>query len=535
MEKDDRQVGLPTASRLSIIHDLYIDFLGSLVPGLLFVILTGTNIILAVSSIHAFFLNEPLGGGFSFGGIKEIVASFHWEIAAFILVAAYVIGAAFYRQDPKKPDLTSALRVWLHSSTNERDGLAAKPETREAPIGASPVVNGTAPSQVPPTKSLFRKYKSRFSEWLLKRTAELLQKDCPELNLALSINSPSLPIIENPEPRQEKTGRPHLLNRTLTFFFPGYCAKLLKMNVEFPYLYLKKYLVSRKLDDLAAVVTWGPEDANSKQIRSKMSVNNIKIRLLALHPEKGKITIRNEAEVRLATSSWHASKALSIFSLGIILTVLIAYSISRSSKSGTFAGFQASDIIYPDGFYTKFTQRTDPSIKWLHNQVTNSVNSKNFVPSVVEAMQAITQGSCLEQSDDLFTKIALRAETQQLLAQMKDDQGAPQVNIKRLNRLMIEDAFPEDIRRSAVWPSSLFVSISYSFILMISAFLMERHLRKFVHYMRVREVVNVLAISTLVDEESENKKVLSHVKGQPPAHSFGRTFPSAEIVVGGND
>lgn len=44
--------------RLSIMHDLYVDLLGSLVPGLLTVILGSGAVLLAFSTIHSAYLSS---------------------------------------------------------------------------------------------------------------------------------------------------------------------------------------------------------------------------------------------------------------------------------------------------------------------------------------------------------------------------------------------------------------------------------------------------------------------------------------------
>src|SRR5687767_10456752 len=100
------------ARRLSVWHDLYVDLLGSLVPGLLTVILGGTAILLALWPIHTALFPRATTSlltvqpstvqtSAAFSLVKDVIASVHWEIATVILVSAYVIGAVFFRQDPK--------------------------------------------------------------------------------------------------------------------------------------------------------------------------------------------------------------------------------------------------------------------------------------------------------------------------------------------------------------------------------------------------------------------------------------------------
>jgi len=112
--------------KLSILHDLYIELLGSLVPGLFTVIVGGTALLLALSTLHNFSLGSPMmPNGFS-QWIGPVVGGIHWEFSTVILVSAYIIGAVFFRQDPKRPDTASALYNWIRSSNDERRGLAVQ-------------------------------------------------------------------------------------------------------------------------------------------------------------------------------------------------------------------------------------------------------------------------------------------------------------------------------------------------------------------------------------------------------------------------
>jgi hypothetical protein len=245
---------------LSVWHDLYVDLLGSLVPGLLTVILGGTAVALALSSVYTSLFYQTLGTEDILVKAKDVIASVHWEIATVIVVSAYVIGAVFFRQDPKKPDAASALNVWMNATPGDRNGLAVQAEKK------------------PPSDF--------FSD-----------PDCT---------------------------KPTLKHRLRAILRPKLYAGILGLDAQFPYLHLRCYLASRGLTHLVHLVPWCPQNQDTHGFRSKMFINILKVRLLALYPRMSRDIIRNEAHVRLATSVWYAVTTLLILSILVLLTTGIA-------------------------------------------------------------------------------------------------------------------------------------------------------------------------------------------------------------------
>jgi hypothetical protein len=86
----------------------------------------------------------------------------------------------------------------------------------------------------------------------------------------------------------------------------------------FPYPGYGDYLRKRKLDHLLEFALWVHEGRE----RSKNYINIIKIQLRYEHPERCGSVLRNEAHVRLASSTWYVSQAL--FWLSVILVLLLA-------------------------------------------------------------------------------------------------------------------------------------------------------------------------------------------------------------------
>ena len=248
------------AHRLSVWHDLYVDLLGSLVPGLLTVILGGATVALALSSVYTALFQQTLGTGELLVKAKDVIASVHWEIATVIVVSAYVIGAVFFRQDPKKPDAASALNVWMNATPVDRRGLAVQA------------------SKEPPPR------------WFVDTVS----------------------------------GRPTLRRRLGATLRPKKYERMLGLDAQFPYLHMRCYLSSRGLKHLAHLVPWCPDKKDTHEFRSKMFINILKVRLLALFPWMSRDIIRNEAHVRLATSVWYAVTTLFWLSVLVLLTLLAA-------------------------------------------------------------------------------------------------------------------------------------------------------------------------------------------------------------------
>jgi hypothetical protein len=96
-------------------------------------------------------------------------------------------------------------------------------------------------------------------------------------------------------------------------------------DCEFPYPYLRSYLKQRGHDHLLYLVPWF--DNTSR--RSKTHLNRLKIRLKYFCPEKCWPIVRNEAQVRLATSMWYVADVLKKISVcglaAVVVAICVAY------------------------------------------------------------------------------------------------------------------------------------------------------------------------------------------------------------------
>jgi hypothetical protein len=243
-------------SRLSL-HEFLVDFLGGLVPGLLFV---GALICSLIPASHA--LARALQPGVPRPDLPRLLGGFIQKtqntpnmiwIAAFVsvIMLSYVIGHLFYRRDPKEPDRRSFMRL-------KRE--AAKSDGKEPDV-----------------------------QWL---------KD----NFACDTDE----------------------------------------NCQFPYPYMNAYLRARNHEHLACIADKWSDDRGSG--RSKTYVNRLKMRLAYWNPSKYRPVVRNEAHVRLATSTWYMSQSLlkvtTFVSCPVLLVAILVALVRREG------GGWAADWLY---------------------------------------------------------------------------------------------------------------------------------------------------------------------------------------------
>jgi hypothetical protein len=112
-----------------------------------------------------------------------------------------------------------------------------------------------------------------------------------------------------------------------------------KDECEFPFPYFHKYLENRGLKHLIPFVTW----ANETDYRTKNYVNILKVRLRFYFPIRCGTIIRNEAHVRLASSTWYAGEAMFNFSkiaIAMVVASIVIYFITEG-----YAKSDAYDIL----------------------------------------------------------------------------------------------------------------------------------------------------------------------------------------------
>ena len=88
-----------------------VEFLGILVPGLLFLLLALPALAVPITYVLTFIITGHSDALNSFEYIVELLKASSVGVAGVVLVASYVAGHIFYRQDPKIPDEHSFNRV----------------------------------------------------------------------------------------------------------------------------------------------------------------------------------------------------------------------------------------------------------------------------------------------------------------------------------------------------------------------------------------------------------------------------------------
>jgi hypothetical protein len=239
--------------RLSV-EEFLVDFLGGLIPGVLFF---AAAAVVVFPVMHAVLrqegrTNHPDLEGAALATIaatKDTPNALWFAILIVALLVSYVVGHLFYRHDPNGPDRRSFR--WL----------ARRRQYRKTDLAVQPV-----------KKWLWLV----FCPWKLDRK-EVLREEL---------------ACENWE------------------------------ECQFPYPHYDEYLKKRGLNHLLPWAVWTSQPDH----RTKNYINRLKILLRQRHPDKCASIVRNEAHVRLATSTWYVSGtllALSVGGLGSLLTLAI--------------------------------------------------------------------------------------------------------------------------------------------------------------------------------------------------------------------
>lgn len=271
--------------RLSL-QELMVDFFGSLVPGVIF--LTASALLFSAALTYYF---DNVDREFFLETFPRVVASFQIELLLAFLMLAYVIGFLFFRQDPKDPDRRSFRRL-----KNEME-RKLRPYDRKIRALEPPVLPNepTLPEIARHRLGALLTQFYQLRDTLLTKT-KLSRRDKRDLS-------------ELRAQREESDDLRHWVVEQ-----EGKC--------EFPYPRLRSYLERRRLDHLASMVSWDADGAGgvkSSYRRSKNYINILKIRLAYHHPEHSGQIVRNEAHVRLMSSSWYMSRAVLNLSLVVMV------------------------------------------------------------------------------------------------------------------------------------------------------------------------------------------------------------------------
>lgn len=372
-------------SGFSFADDLMVDITGALFPGLLSIAILFVGVIAPLMIYD----NSQI---FALG--KEISGSLWWVMLIVVLIVSYVIGHVSFRADilePDRQDIKRRIREELHKGkkryrqnpsyqevANELcDQIKAFKATLKEYDPKNPINNYCFTAIEPKNKDTENFYKllmrkcieaekiisEAFSDYppvvlgvLFPEEAMRLQaRGQGEINfrdLALGIQkamnkyrnficSTDLPVSD------EATLKLIVCSCILNIQSELGC--LTEENCTFPYVYYHKYLLKRNLSDYLDEVTW-----NADHTRSKNVINNYKIEIQMFAPEGYALVRKNEAHIRMSSSTWHMAQPLKwimgLMSLAmLVMFVLNLYKLLPCSECccyGLFTTYYGSFLSF---------------------------------------------------------------------------------------------------------------------------------------------------------------------------------------------
>ncbi len=255
----------------SLIRELFVDFLGSLFPGFLFTMFAVPMVLWTGAVL--------LGRGLpDWSGIAPPFQVPNSVLFSLLIVVSYVVGFVFSRRDPKVPDQKSLAYI-LRKDWRDIERAVVRPRPRRSEHELDPETMGKA-------ARLFRRLNP--GNWaIMRRWVEIAAEWFPSLKIKME---------------SKKLARGE--------------------GGQFPYSHLREYLEARGLHHLAQHVPW--RGSGNIDRRSKLFINLLKIRLQCWNPRKCGDIVRNEAHVRMMSSSWYAARLLQEIYMLLLLALLLA-------------------------------------------------------------------------------------------------------------------------------------------------------------------------------------------------------------------
>jgi hypothetical protein len=106
-------------------------------------------------------------------------------------------------------------------------------------------------------------------------------------------------------------------------------SKKKRYLVDFPYLYLNRYLEHRNYHDLAKRIPWSGNKEETFQRRSKTFINRLKSRINHYAPAEMQVIEKNEAHIRMMNSLWYAAKSIRNICLLIFPIIIALYTLNE--------------------------------------------------------------------------------------------------------------------------------------------------------------------------------------------------------------
>lgn len=284
-----------TGPAQSAIREFIVEFLGSLVPGIAFLIAMIPGIVVPVGAVVVSTLGLSEVSLPHLNGTPPSVGTIMFLLFPALMgffVFAYIAGALFYRQNPKAADEASFRRI----------------------------------------SNLEQYLLNRFFRWLTQPAHRTLWWRVGKTRLGFSGGGEEKGKTEAAEvaTRTDESARVDgMVRKVVTEDKNGNRRE--EMPVEFPYHCLREYLTDRGLIYLAERIPWSGQKADR---RSKHFANALKLRIQATSPEGSAILARNEAHIRLSSSMWYVCIALICFSALGLLLLIFGWAAFRIAGAG---------------------------------------------------------------------------------------------------------------------------------------------------------------------------------------------------------
>ncbi|HEX2953760.1 MAG TPA: hypothetical protein VHR47_07225 [Bacillota bacterium] len=241
--------------------------------------------------------------------------SFKFELVFFILAISYITGHLFFRRVPTKVDEKSCLRKY-RDLIGDNSAVEYYIEKKKAQPGEA--------GNNPQTEEEDKK-------------ANIVSRVIAELKRVVLFS----------EKRREK----------IVILNPKEAGKYrrtrrLKVNADYPYIHLYRYLKGRNLEHLAELVRWGRDGDRRFTGRTKAFINILKVRIEYFIPEKSGTIIRNEAHIRLMSSFWYICEFIKRMNL-LFITVGVLLPLMKHVQDVT--GKDVGEILgylFKLNFYT---------------------------------------------------------------------------------------------------------------------------------------------------------------------------------------
>ena len=258
---EEDSVTKETYKKVSILQELYIEFFATFIPGFILVSFTFLMIFIFFYFVQGKWLFD-----------QETASCINpWGAFGFITIFSYVVGAILYRKEPNVPDKIAAYQQWRRAHPKEQTRLAVQ-----------------FPGSIPCDKD----------------------------------SSGKCPYVENCTTCNENKVK-HVFRSIFLALSPQLAASLQKTPTEYPYHFLRKYLLKRGMKHLIVFVPWcGHCTDESLNQRSKVTINILKTRIKA--DGNGYFILdllRNEGHIRMMTSLWYVVRYLR--SIAFILAILL--------------------------------------------------------------------------------------------------------------------------------------------------------------------------------------------------------------------